>query len=77
MAVDRTSLHNQEILLGPCLPKAAALTLEHFRKQLLGRYPWGLTAEEFAPVEGSDTEHRWLVDPIDGATNFIHGQHYT
>jgi myo-inositol-1(or 4)-monophosphatase len=47
------------------------------RKQLLGRYPWGLTGEEFAPVEGSDTEHRWLVDPIDGTTNFIYGQHYT
>lgn len=47
------------------------------RKQLLDRYPWGLTGEEFAPVEGSDTEHRWLVDPIDGTTNFIYGQHYT
>ena len=47
------------------------------RKRLLGRYPWGLTGEEFAPVEGADQDHRWLVDPIDGTTNFLFGQHYT
>jgi myo-inositol-1(or 4)-monophosphatase len=47
------------------------------RERLLSQYPWGLTGEEFAPVEGSDSEHRWLVDPIDGTTNFIYGQHYT
>lgn len=47
------------------------------RDRLLGRYPWGLTGEEFAPVNGSDDAHRWLVDPIDGTTNFINGQHYT
>ncbi len=47
------------------------------RDRLLSRYPWGLTGEEFAPVEGTDSEHRWLVDPIDGTTNFIYGQHYT
>lgn len=47
------------------------------RNRLLSRYPWGLTGEEFAPVDGSDDEHRWLVDPIDGTTNFIYGQHYT
>jgi myo-inositol-1(or 4)-monophosphatase len=44
---------------------------------LLGEYPWGLTGEEFAPVEGADQDHRWLVDPIDGTTNFLFGQHYT
>ena len=46
------------------------------RKQLLSRYPWGLTGEEFAPAEGAD-DHHWLVDPIDGTTNFLNGQHYT
>jgi myo-inositol-1(or 4)-monophosphatase len=38
---------------------------------------WSLTGEEFAPVEGTDTQHRWLVDPIDGTTNFLNGQHYS
>lgn len=48
------------------------------RKFLLSRYPeWSLTGEEFAPVEGEDREYRFLVDPIDGTTNFISGQHYT
>ncbi len=47
------------------------------RNRLLSRYPFGLTGEEFAPVEGADDGHRWLVDPIDGTTNFIYGQHYT
>ncbi|SFV31846.1 myo-inositol-1(or 4)-monophosphatase [Devosia crocina] len=46
------------------------------RSQLLGRYPWGLTGEEFAPAQGAD-DHHWLVDPIDGTTNFLNGQHYT
>ena len=31
----------------------------------------------FAPVTGVDPEYRWLVDPIDGTTNFINGMHYT
>ncbi|MFK0206576.1 inositol monophosphatase family protein [Agrobacterium sp. NPDC090283] len=47
------------------------------RERLLGQHPWGLTGEEFAPVEGADQDHRWLVDPIDGTTNFLFGQHYT
>ncbi|WP_127753350.1 inositol monophosphatase family protein [Devosia sp. 1566] len=48
------------------------------RKRLFAINPdWSLTGEEFAPVEGADPEHRWLVDPIDGTTNFIFGQHYT
>ncbi|MDO8359261.1 MAG: inositol monophosphatase family protein, partial [Devosia sp.] len=48
------------------------------RKVLLSRYPeWSFTGEEFPPVDGADREHRWLVDPIDGTTNFVNGQHYT
>ena len=48
------------------------------RERLLARYPgWSLTGEEFPPVEGEDREHRWLVDPIDGTTNFVNGMDYT
>jgi myo-inositol-1(or 4)-monophosphatase len=50
----------------------------HIRKFLFDRYPdWSFTGEEFAPVDGADREYRWLVDPIDGTTNFINGMHYT
>jgi myo-inositol-1(or 4)-monophosphatase len=48
------------------------------RERLFAIAPdWSLTGEEFAPVEGTDAQHRWLVDPIDGTTNFLNGQHYT
>jgi len=47
------------------------------RKVLGERYPdWSFTGEEFAAVEKAG-DHRWLVDPIDGTTNFINGMHYT
>ncbi|UJW85774.1 inositol monophosphatase family protein [Devosia sp. SL43] len=47
------------------------------RRFLFARYPhWSFTGEEFDPVD-QDNEHRWLVDPIDGTTNFINGMHYT
>ncbi len=29
--------------------------------------------EERGVVEGEDAQHRWLVDPLDGTTNFLHG----
>ena len=48
------------------------------RRYLFERYPdWSFTGEEFPPVDKDDQEYRWLVDPIDGTTNFINGMHYT
>ena len=29
--------------------------------------------EEGGEIEGTDGQHRWLVDPLDGTTNFLHG----
>jgi myo-inositol-1(or 4)-monophosphatase len=29
--------------------------------------------EERGTVEGEDGQHRWIVDPLDGTTNFLHG----
>ena len=29
--------------------------------------------EERGTVGGDDDQHRWLVDPLDGTTNFLHG----
>jgi myo-inositol-1(or 4)-monophosphatase len=28
--------------------------------------------EESGAVEGSDDQHRWIIDPLDGTTNFLH-----
>jgi len=34
---------------------------------------YGLLMEEAGGTEGSDPHHRWIVDPLDGTTNFLHG----
>jgi myo-inositol-1(or 4)-monophosphatase len=37
------------------------------------RPSYGLLMEESGAVAGSDTSNRWIVDPLDGTTNFLHG----
>ncbi len=37
------------------------------------RPDWGFLLEEGGEIAGEDKSHRWIVDPIDGTTNFIHG----
>jgi myo-inositol-1(or 4)-monophosphatase len=37
------------------------------------RPAFGLVTEESESEEGTDTSNRWLVDPLDGTTNFLHG----
>jgi myo-inositol-1(or 4)-monophosphatase len=34
---------------------------------------YGFLMEERGEVRGSDQQHRWIVDPLDGTTNFLHG----
>src|SRR5438105_9962619 len=34
---------------------------------------YGLLFEEGGEVEGTDPRHRWIVDPLDGTSNFLHG----
>lgn len=33
---------------------------------------YGFLGEERGMIEGSDKTHRWIVDPMDGTTNFLH-----
>ena len=37
------------------------------------RPDWGILTEESGMTSGSDSENRWVVDPLDGTTNFLHG----
>lgn len=37
------------------------------------RPAYGFLMEERGAVDGSDTSNRWIVDPLDGTTNFLHG----
>src|SRR5262249_47301265 len=34
---------------------------------------YGFLGEEGGAREGSDKPHRWIVDPLDGTLNFLHG----
>ena len=34
---------------------------------------YGFLMEERGVVHGDDDQHRWIVDPLDGTTNFLHG----
>ena len=44
------------------------------KQELLGARPnYGWLAEESAEIEGTDPTRRWIVDPLDGTTNFLHG----
>ncbi len=44
------------------------------KEELLGARPtYGWLAEEGGEIEGEDPTRRWIVDPLDGTTNFLHG----
>ncbi len=53
----------------------ADLKSERTLKQELGRARPGyaMLFEEGGGTPGSDPHHRWIVDPLDGTTNFLHG----
>ena len=53
----------------------ADLAAERLLKEdLLGARPnYGWIAEEGGEIPGADKTRRWIVDPLDGTTNFLHG----
>ena len=40
---------------------------------LKARPGFGFLMEERGEVAGTDGEYRWIIDPLDGTTNFLHG----
>ena len=66
----------QVSLKGPANFVSAADTRaeEILHKELSRARPgYGLLLEEHGEVEGADRTHRFIVDPLDGTTNFLHG----
>ena len=44
------------------------------REELMKVRPtYGFLGEETEEIIGTDGAHRWIVDPLDGMTNFLHG----
>jgi myo-inositol-1(or 4)-monophosphatase len=44
-----------------------------FEELSKARPGYGFVMEEGGTIEGSDKTHRWLIDPLDGTLNFLHG----
>ena len=67
--------HLQVSLKGPGdFVSAADLRAEQILHDELarGRPGYGFLMEERGSVDGADKSHRWIVDPLDGTTNFLH-----
>ncbi len=50
--------------------KAEKIIFEELRK---ARPNYGFLMEENGEIPGNDNSNRWIVDPLDGTTNFLHG----
>ncbi len=44
-----------------------------FEELSKARPGYGFLMEEAGMVEGPDKTHTWIIDPLDGTTNFLHG----
>lgn len=51
--------------------RAAERTL--YDELLAARPDWGFELEEGGTIEGAEGKPRWVIDPLDGTTNFLHG----
>ena len=54
---------------------AADVRAEQILKEelLRARPAYGWLGEETEEIKGKDPTRRWIVDPLDGTTNFLHG----
>jgi myo-inositol-1(or 4)-monophosphatase len=50
--------------------RAEATLVDELRN---ARPDWGMLLEEGGAIEGDPSKPRWIVDPLDGTTNFLHG----
>ncbi|WP_299354382.1 inositol monophosphatase family protein [uncultured Shimia sp.] len=59
---------------GDFVSRADLRAEEILKEELLGARPtYGWLAEESDEIPGKDPTRRWIVDPLDGTTNFLHG----
>ncbi|MDK3019993.1 inositol monophosphatase family protein [Pseudodonghicola flavimaris] len=59
---------------GDFVSKADLAAEAILKDELMGARPtYGWLAEEGGETPGEDPTRRWIVDPLDGTTNFLHG----
>jgi myo-inositol-1(or 4)-monophosphatase len=59
---------------GDFVSRADRTAEQTIREELLHARPsYGFLGEEGKEIDGEDPTRRWIVDPIDGTTNFLHG----
>ena len=59
---------------GDFVTRADRQAEQTIREALMEARPsYGFLGEEGGPVEGEDPTRRWIVDPLDGTTNYLHG----
>lgn len=59
---------------GDFVSRADKMAEETIREILMETRPnYGFLGEEFPEIIGNDPTRRWIVDPLDGTTNFLHG----
>ena len=59
---------------GDFVSKADIEAERTLKQELMGARPtYGWLAEEGGEEAGQDPTRRWIVDPLDGTTNFLHG----
>ncbi|ANB34608.1 inositol monophosphatase family protein [Rhodovulum sulfidophilum] len=59
---------------GDFVSRADTAAEEILRQELRGARPtYGWLGEETGGEDGDDPTRRWIVDPLDGTTNFLHG----
>jgi myo-inositol-1(or 4)-monophosphatase len=50
--------------------RAEETLIEELRR---ARPDWGFLVEETGAIEGDPSKPRWIIDPLDGTSNFLHG----
>ncbi len=74
---DFTEVENLQVSAkgpGDFVSRADRRAEEVIREELLTARPtYGFLGEEGTEIAGTDPTRRWIVDPLDGTTNFLHG----
>ena len=77
LAKDFREVENLQVSMkgaGDFVSRADIAAEQIIKSELMNARPtYGWLAEEGGAEEGKDPTRRWIVDPLDGTTNFLHG----